>query len=236
MFYVYAHFKSDDNTIFYVGVAKLIKRFTSKLGRNRYWHNIVNKHGFYHKIMFETGSWDNCLQKEIEFIKLYGRRDLGLGPLCNLTDGGEGCVNMSIEGRMGISKAHKGKKLTPEQLIKYREAQLGKTRSKETRKKQSEAHKKVDKSYLIGRSIPDEVKEKMRQTHLKIPKKLGIIPSEETREKMRKSHNRVISDHLIREIINLMDSKKFTIKQIASEFEMGCNTLHRHVRKYKATL
>jgi hypothetical protein len=40
--------------------------------------------------VFETGVEAEAFAKEIELIALYGRRNLGKGPLFNLTDGGEG--------------------------------------------------------------------------------------------------------------------------------------------------
>lgn len=49
-------------------------------------------------------------------IKQIGRRDLNLGPLCNLNDGGElgyNCIK-SKETRVKLSKLNKGKKLTEE--------------------------------------------------------------------------------------------------------------------------
>ena len=39
---------------------------------------------------------------EFEFIKLYGRTDLGLGTLTNLTNGGEGQLNPSAETRIKL--------------------------------------------------------------------------------------------------------------------------------------
>lgn len=44
--------------------------------------------------VFETEAEDLAFAKEIELIALYGRRDLGRGPLFNLTDGGEGAAGM----------------------------------------------------------------------------------------------------------------------------------------------
>ena len=47
--------------------------------------------------------------KEKEFIKLYGRKDLKLGCLCNMTDGGEGC-NPSPEVREKLRQSKLGNK------------------------------------------------------------------------------------------------------------------------------
>ena len=51
----------------------------------------------------------DAFAEEIRLIKYYGRADLGLGPLTNLTDGGEGGMNPSVETRRKISEKLKGK-------------------------------------------------------------------------------------------------------------------------------
>ena len=61
------------------------------------------------RIVFESNNISKIKAKETFFIKKYGRADLGLGPLTNMTDGGEGVVNQSIETRKKKSKARKGK-------------------------------------------------------------------------------------------------------------------------------
>ena len=108
MYYVYAHYRKTDNSIFYVGVAKSLKRFTSKYSRNKYWKNIVDKNNYYYKILFELNNWKDCLNKEIELISHYGRLDLKTGVLCNMTNGGEGCVNLSNESKQKMSNRLKG--------------------------------------------------------------------------------------------------------------------------------
>lgn len=44
--------------------------------------------------VFETEDESAAFAKEVELIALYGRRNLGKGPLFNLTDGGEGAAGM----------------------------------------------------------------------------------------------------------------------------------------------
>lgn len=120
MFYIYRHIRLDNNTVFYIGKGRYIKgsksnkalykRAFSKSLRNTYWNNIVNKTNYKVEIIFESDSEDVINEKEMEFIKLYGRNDLGLGTLCNLTDGsdgGKGSVK-SKEFKEMISKRFKG--------------------------------------------------------------------------------------------------------------------------------
>ena len=56
--------------------------------------------------LVENLSNDDAINIEMELINLIGRRDLKMGPLINLTDGGEGRTNstISIETRNKISK------------------------------------------------------------------------------------------------------------------------------------
>lgn len=107
--YVYAHIRTDTNEIFYIGIGSTsnYKRAYSIYDRNRFWKRIVNKSSFTVKILFNSLSWTKACKKEIRFIKLIGRRDLQLGSLVNLTDGGEGSNNMSLKGRKGVSNSLK---------------------------------------------------------------------------------------------------------------------------------
>jgi hypothetical protein len=54
----------------------------------------------------ESDDYEFIKQKEIEFIALYGRKNLGKGSLVNLTDGGEGTIGyvVSIGARKKISE------------------------------------------------------------------------------------------------------------------------------------
>lgn len=99
MFYVYEHYKKDTDEIFYVGIGKIDKnknyiRAGSSSKRNSHWCSIVKKHGFYFKIVFESDSREDVCNREIDLITLYGRKDLGTGPLCNKTCGGEKTFTM----------------------------------------------------------------------------------------------------------------------------------------------
>jgi len=51
-------------------------------------------------LIYEDGlNSANAFELEINMIKTIGRRDLGIGPLLNLTDGGDGVSNVSIQTR-----------------------------------------------------------------------------------------------------------------------------------------
>ena len=107
---VYKHTRMDNGLPFYIGIGKTIARAKSKKNRNKYWHNIVNKCGYNIEILHTNVSWEQSCELEKQYIKQYGRSDLGLGPLVNMTDGGEGTINLSDETREKMSKAQKGKK------------------------------------------------------------------------------------------------------------------------------
>jgi hypothetical protein len=61
------------------------------------------------EIVWECETEREALNKEIELIGLYGRSDLGKGPLFNCTDGGEGIINIGPEALCRRSKSIKAK-------------------------------------------------------------------------------------------------------------------------------
>lgn len=109
--YVYIHRKKTDNQIFYVGVGTGLKyyRSKSKSDRNKWWHNTVKKHGYYIQIVKDKLNIQEALYLEIFLISIIGRKDLKLGPLVNLTDGGEGTLNV-IKTKDQIDKWKKSNK------------------------------------------------------------------------------------------------------------------------------
>lgn len=101
--YLYRHIRLDKNEPFYVGIGTKTKydfdnfyyqRAYSRDKRNSFWKNIVKKTEYEVEIMLESSDYEFIKTKEIEFIKLYGRRNLNAGTLCNLTDGGDGSLGL----------------------------------------------------------------------------------------------------------------------------------------------
>ncbi len=74
------------------------------------------------KIISNISNEESC-ENEKYLIKVIGRRDLSKGPLCNLTDGGEGSSGhkKSEETKFKLSVLNKGKKLSKEHKEKISE-------------------------------------------------------------------------------------------------------------------
>jgi hypothetical protein len=107
-YFVYRHIRLDTNVPFYIGIGKKPEKFSThkseyrrafdKNSRSRFWEAVVNKTEYKVEIIFETDCHDIVKRKEIEFIKLYGRRNLETGCLVNLSDGGDGTKGVKFIG------------------------------------------------------------------------------------------------------------------------------------------
>ena len=166
MAYVYRHVRLDINEIFYIGIGSEnndYKRAHTKRNRNKHWCNIVNKTNYEVEIVFDDLTWEEACTKEIEFIKLYGRKDLNKGTLVNMTDGGEGALGFvhNHESRERMSKSMKGR---PSPAKGKPGVNLGKKFSQETKDKMSKSS--MNNSYALGTLRTDEAKEKYRQSKL----------------------------------------------------------------------
>lgn len=96
---IYAH-KKPSGEVFYIGIGNS-RRPRIKGHRNPMWKNIVNKLPFYEVTVLKNNiGIEEAIELEKILISWYGRRDLGLGTLCNMTDGGDGVKNLSEEVRL----------------------------------------------------------------------------------------------------------------------------------------
>jgi len=124
-FYVYIYRDPTNGQPFYVGKGKG-PRFSRHLKRQ-------DKHPLTQKIeklrslseepkieVIEKPSEGFALRAEEFLIVYFGRKDLGLGTLLNLTNGGEGSsgIRMSQATKDKLSLAFKGKKQSPETIAK----------------------------------------------------------------------------------------------------------------------
>jgi hypothetical protein len=167
MAYLYRHIRIDNNVPFYVGIGsdeKFVRAY-NKHRRSQKWFNIIAKTEYKVDIVLMDISLDQAKEKEIEFIKLYGRSDKGEGTLCNLTDGGEG-----NPGRIVSDEWRKNKSIE----------QAGRLKSDEFKQKRRE--------YMTGRKMPLIGIEKTRQWLIANHPMRGKKMSDEARKNISDGH------------------------------------------------
>lgn len=103
---VYQHKIKNTGEVFYIGIGKSEKRAYSKRSRSKFWKDYTSKYDYDVEITHKDIILEEACSIEKYLISFYGRRDLGLGPLVNMTDGGEGVKNLSKESRskMAVNK------------------------------------------------------------------------------------------------------------------------------------
>lgn len=124
-FYIYVHFRLDNNYVFYVGKGSR-SRAWSKHNRNEYWHNIVSKYGYRVEIIECGLSEEQAFSKEIDLIK-------SINPVANLTLGGEGgdtFSKLSESNRQQLIEAARTRAQDPNGgVAKAAKLRIGKTKS-----------------------------------------------------------------------------------------------------------
>lgn len=119
---VYRHIRLDKNIPFYIGIGKDTNRPYNKKDRSNFWKSIIGKTKYIVEILFDNLTKEQAIEKEKEFIKLYGRIDLKTGTLCNMTCGGEGTgiLNDDLEclRRKRIKETLTGRKVSEESKVK----------------------------------------------------------------------------------------------------------------------
>lgn len=224
MAYVYRHIRLDKNIPFYIGIGNdsngNYKRAYSKQNRNKYWHNISNKHGYEVEILIDDITWGNALLKEVEFIAIHKRVEHS-GILVNLTDGGEGNVGYitSEEAKkkqslkkIGKPPPNKGKPMLPHVMETLRKINKGKPswnkgipQPAETKEKRlvtmraNGGFKNGSEHHNFGKEVPSSVREAISKAKKgSVAWNKGIPQTEEQRLKNslskigRTAHNKGI--------------------------------------------
>jgi len=153
-YYVYIHIRPDTGDVFYVGKGRNrrdkrhYERAYARCNRNKYWNNIVNKNqGVYEVcIIADFSDHEACISKEIELISFYGRKDLNLGSLVNMTDGGE--------GHLGIKTSDDLRRKRSNNASGPLHPNYGKSLSEETLKRKSEAIS-GERHFLYGKRLSE---------------------------------------------------------------------------------
>ena len=182
MHYTYLHLTKDTNKIFYIGKGSGNRAF-SENRRNKYWKNIVAKHGFTSEILANWNTEKEALNHEKVLIACF--KDMGY-QLANLTDGGEGISGFKHSERTKkiVSQTHSGKKISSDHIEKIKISSTGRKHTKETK----EYLKKINTGEnnpmygigcMKGKKHTEETKRKLSE------KKMGW--------KMSDEHKKIIS-------------------------------------------
>lgn len=172
---VYRHRKITNGEVFYIGIGKSNERAKSKNNRSKYWKSVVKKYGYVVEILLSELSWEDACELEILLIQEYGRKDLGLGNLVNLTNGGEGILgychskqakdklsfinsNRSESTRAKISLHRKGTKASEEAKKNMSLSRLGRITSEITKIKLAD----------ISRNRDPEITKRIADSHKKL--------------------------------------------------------------------
>jgi hypothetical protein len=145
---IYYHLKPCGE-VFYIGIGN-DKRPNSKQNRNKYWHNIIEKYGYEVQVLKNDLSWEDAIELEILLISWFGRKDLKLGTLVNMTDGGEGNKNIVM---------------TPESNIKRSLASKGIPKTNRGVKRKGHSQETRDKMSLAKKGIKTEAPEEHKKTY-----------------------------------------------------------------------
>ena len=111
--YVYTHSNPKSKEIFYIGIGKGNRAWNKWAGRNKFWDNYVNKHGFEVELVAENLTRNQAGKLEMDLIAHLGRRQIDEGGvLVNRSTGGDGGsvgYTHTEEYKQKMSESRKGK-------------------------------------------------------------------------------------------------------------------------------
>lgn len=234
MAYVYRHIRTDKNEPFYIGIGKdaTYKRAyqSSKTKRSDFWHNIAIK-GYEVEILMDNLTWEQACEKEKEFISIYGRKDLGKGTLVNLTNGGDGVIELSKESIESIRK----------KLTGVKQSEYTKNKRKETLKKVWENEdlrnlKRIQSSNAMSNEKRKIISDKL--TGIKRGKRkdehtLKSVNALKEYYKRNDIHNKIIFSKEKEDLIFKYYNEKMPISKIAKHFFVSRPVIYRIINKIK---
>jgi hypothetical protein len=132
-----------------------------------YFYHAVRKYGvdaFLICTLAIVSDYEELNHTEINLIKGYLSEDSKFG--YNLTPGGDGLSNPSVEIRAKMSAARKGKKQSPETVAKRVKCLYGNTFSLGRKQSDAERRMRSERSGMKGTSVSSEVKQKLHLANL----------------------------------------------------------------------
>jgi hypothetical protein len=174
MAYVYRHIRLDKNQVFYIGIGEddggAYKRAHNKTRRSSLWKNATKNIEYTVEIVIDNISWKEAIEKEKEFIELYGRVCENSGTLVNITKGGDG--GDTTKNKICVFKENVEKRINHDELNDY--INLG------WQKGFTEIHRNNYSKAKSGKKYSEEVNKKKGRP--------GHKHKSETIEKMKLSH------------------------------------------------
>jgi hypothetical protein len=223
----YYHQRNDTQEIFYVGIGEPTRPYEED-SRNFHWRNVVEKFDYKVILVKENITWEEACEWEKSEIKRIGRRDLSLGPLVNMTDGGEGTQGVIIteERKKNVSEGTKRAMQDPVLRQKLKDKKVGfipwnnglkgifvGEENPNFGNKWSEEQKSIQ-----GKKLQERYKDGFSEEHLmKLKeKRKGRKPSAKLKKEdvrwIRKNYNSEKSEH--------------TYKYFAQKFNVSKGTIH----------
>lgn len=205
---------------FYVGKGKKYRKnvhlYLAKIKKDRNKHkqntiNLILEKNMKPEILVleKSNDEDYILHKEMELIKIIGRRDLNTGPLTNLTDRGE-----------------VPNKLSDETKQKMRNARLGKKASEETKRKMS-LSQNGEKNGFYGKKHTKESKRKISisrkgkclgENH----SRYGKTHTKEARKRISEARKKQTGEHANKLTYFMITSPTGKIHYIAGTYHKWC--------------